>query len=72
MAQLGVPDMRLPIQYALYYPERIYLDGERLDFEKIGQIQFEKPNTDVLRGIPLAVEACRACGVYAYRYECCE
>lgn len=62
MAQLGVPDMRLPIQYALYYPERVYLDGERLNFEKIGQIQFEKPNTDVLRGIPLAVEACRAGG----------
>lgn len=57
MAQLGTPDMRLPIQYALYYPERIFLGGERLDFEKIGEIHFEKPRTDVLRGIPLAVKA---------------
>lgn len=57
MAQLGTPDMRLPIQYALYYPERNYLGGERLDFEALADIQFEKPNTDVLRGIPIAVEA---------------
>ena len=57
MAQLGTPDMRLPIQYALYYPDRTYLGGERLDFEKIAQIHFEKPDTDVLRGIPLAVES---------------
>ena len=57
MAQFGTPDMRLPIQYALYYPDRVFLDGERLDFEKITEIHFEKPNTDVLRGIPLAVEA---------------
>lgn len=57
MAQLGTPDMRLPIQYALYYPERVFLDGDRLDFEQIAKIHFEKPNTDVLRGIPLAVEA---------------
>lgn len=57
MAQLGTPDMRLPIQYALYYPERNYLGGERLNFEALADIQFEKPNTDVLRGIPIAVEA---------------
>lgn len=57
IAQLGTPDMRLPIQYALYYPDRVFLDGARLDFEKIAEIHFEKPNTDVLRGIPLAVEA---------------
>lgn len=57
MAQLGTPDMRLPIQYALYYPDRVFLDGDRLDFEQIAKIHFEKPNTDVLRGIPLAVEA---------------
>ncbi len=62
MAQLGTPDMRLPIQYALYYPDRMYLDDTRLDFEKIMQIHFEKPNTDVLRGIPLAVEASRRGG----------
>lgn len=62
MAQMGTPDMRLPIQYALYYPDRNMLGGERLDFEKIAEIHFEKPNTDALRGIPLAVEACRTGG----------
>ena len=62
MAQLGTPDMRLPIQYALYYPERNYLGGERLNFEALADIQFEKPNTDVLRGIPIAVEASRIGG----------
>ena len=62
MAQLGTPDMRLPIQYALYYPERNYLGGERLNFEALADIQFEKPNTDVLRGIPIVVEASRIGG----------
>lgn len=62
MAQLGTPDMRLPIQYALYYPERNYLRGERLNFEALADIQFEKPNTDVLRGIPIAVGASRIGG----------
>lgn len=58
MAQLGTPDMRLPIQYALYYPKRLPLSGERLNFEQIAEIHFEKPNTELLRGIPLALEAC--------------
>ena len=62
MAQLGTPDMRLPIQYALYYPERNYLGGERLNFEALADIQFEKPNTDLLRGVPIAVEASRIGG----------
>lgn len=62
MAQLGTPDMRLPIQYALYYPERNYLGEERLNFEALADIQFEKPNTDVLRGVPIAVEASRIGG----------
>lgn len=62
MAQMGTPDMRLPIQYTLYYPDRNILDGERLDFEKIAEIHFEKPNTETLRGIPLAVEACQVGG----------
>lgn len=62
MAQLGTPDMRLPIQYALYYPERNYLGGERLNFEALADIQFEKPNTDVLRGIPIAVGVSRIGG----------
>ncbi len=54
MAQLGTPDMRLPIQYALMYPERLQLSGERLNFEKLKSIHFEEPNTKVLRGLDLA------------------
>lgn len=54
MAQLGTPDMKLPIQYALMYPERPELSGDRLDFEQIASISFERPNTKVLKGIDLA------------------
>lgn len=57
IAQLGTPDMRIPIQYALSYPKRPELTGERLDFEKLAAIRFERPNTNVLRGIPLAKRA---------------
>ncbi len=57
LAQMGVPDMRLPIQYALMYPARPKLSGERLDFETLVSIRFERPNTDVLRGIDLAKRA---------------
>lgn len=57
LAQMGVPDMRLPIQYALMYPARPKLSGGRLDFEKLASIRFEKPNTGVLRGIDLARQA---------------
>ena len=57
MAQLGTPDMRLPIQYALYYPHRRYLDGERLDFAKLRQITFEEPDMDTFLGLPMAIEA---------------
>ena len=49
--------MRRPIQYALMYPARLELSGERLDFEKLTSIRFERPNTDVLRGIDLARRA---------------
>ncbi|MBS6516681.1 MAG: 1-deoxy-D-xylulose-5-phosphate reductoisomerase [Clostridium sp.] len=57
MAQLGTPDMKLPIQYALYYPERRFLPGERLDFTKHGQITFEAPDYENFRGLALAREA---------------
>ncbi len=57
MAQLGTPDMRLPIQYALYYPHRRYLDGERLDFAKLRQITFEEPDMETFLGLPMAIEA---------------
>ena len=62
IAQLGTPDMKLPIQYALYYPDRRYLAGERLDFAKLGQITFEKPDMDTFLGLPLALKASRAGG----------
>ena len=57
IAQLGTPDMRLPIQYALYYPERRFLPGERLDFAKLGSITFENPDMEVFRGLKLAYRA---------------
>ncbi len=62
IAQLGTPDMRLPIQYALYYPRRRPLDGRRLDFAKLGSITFEEPDTDTFRGLPLAYEAMKKGG----------
>lgn len=62
MAQLGTPDMRLPIQYALYYPERRYLDGEHLDFHKLRQITFEEPDMDTFLGLPMAIQAAQAGG----------
>ncbi|WP_343083603.1 1-deoxy-D-xylulose-5-phosphate reductoisomerase [Blautia producta] len=62
IAQLGTPDMRLPIQYALYGGERRYLPGERLDFAKIGSITFEEPDMDTFKGLPLAMEASKKGG----------
>ena len=57
MAQLGSPDMRLPIQYALYYPERRELNTERLDFYELANITFEKPDMETFKGLKLAYEA---------------
>ena len=57
IAQLGTPDMKLPIQYAFYYPERRYLAGERLDFTKISGIIIDKPDYEAFLGIPLAKKA---------------
>lgn len=62
IAQLGCPDMRLPIQYALYYPDRKPMKGERLDFAKISQISFENPDIITFRGLQLAYDAGRAGG----------
>ncbi len=62
MAQLGTPDMRLPIQYALYRGERRFLDDERLDFTKLGSITFEAPDTETFKGLPLAIKASREGG----------
>ncbi|BDF34425.1 1-deoxy-D-xylulose 5-phosphate reductoisomerase [Lachnospiraceae bacterium] len=62
MAELGTPDMKLPIQYALYYPERRNLPGERLDFWSLGRLDFEKPDMDTFYGLKLAYDAGRAGG----------
>ena len=62
MAQLGTPDMKLPIQYALFYPERKFLAGERLNFAKLGQITFEEPDTETFLGLPLAFDAAKKGG----------
>lgn len=62
MAELGTPDMKLPIQYALYYPERRYLPGDRLDFWSLGKIDFEKPDMKTFYGLDLAYEAGRKGG----------
>ncbi len=62
IAQLGVPDMRLPIQYALYYPKRRGLSGKRLDLFETANLSFEKPDMEVFRGLALAYEAMRRGG----------
>ncbi|MCI6429660.1 MAG: 1-deoxy-D-xylulose-5-phosphate reductoisomerase [Oliverpabstia sp.] len=62
LAQLGTPDMKLPIQYALYYPERRYLPGDRLDFSALKEITFDNPDMETFRGLPLAIQASRLGG----------
>ena len=57
IAQLGTPDMKLPIQYALYYPERRFLPGDRLDFAALSKLTFEKPEMETFYGLRLAFEA---------------
>lgn len=62
IAQLGTPDMKLPIQYALYYPERRFLAGDRLDFYKLASITFEAPDFENFHGLGLAYKAGRRGG----------
>lgn len=62
MAQLGMPDMKLPIQYALFYPERKPLNGKRVDFSALSALTFERPDEKVFRGLPLAYQAMAAGG----------
>ena len=62
IAELGTPDMKLPIQYALYYPERRFLRGMRLDFYKLGQMTFEAPDMETFEGLKFALEAMRRGG----------
>ncbi len=62
MAQLGAPDMKLPIQYALFYPDRKPMDGKRVDFYELANMTFEKPDTEAFPGLRLAYEALAAGG----------
>ena len=62
MAQLGMPDMKLPIQYALFYPDRRPMDGKRVDFFALKSISFEKPDIKTFRGLQLAYDAIAAGG----------
>lgn len=62
MAQLGLPDMKLPIQYALFYPDRLPMTGDRIDFFRLGKITFEEPDPETFTGLKLAYEAFKAGG----------
>ncbi len=62
MAQLGVPDMKLPIQYALFYPDRRPMAGKRVDFYELGSISFEKPDMETFKGLAMAYDAIREGG----------
>lgn len=62
MAQLGVPDMKLPIQYALFYSDRRPMNNGRVDFFALGQLTFERPDVETFRGLALAYEAARTGG----------
>ena len=62
MAQLGTPDMKLPIQYALFYPDRRPLTGKRVNFYELGQMTFETPDMETFRGLKLAYESARIGG----------
>ncbi len=62
MAQMGVPDMKLPIAYALFYPDRRPLEGKRLDFSQLSRLTFEKPDMEAFPGLRLAFAAARQGG----------
>lgn len=62
IAQMGTPDMRLPIQYALFWPDRRRMETKRLDLCSLGALTFEKPDTTVFRGLPLALRAMKEGG----------
>ncbi|MBO4514955.1 MAG: 1-deoxy-D-xylulose-5-phosphate reductoisomerase [Lachnospiraceae bacterium] len=62
IAQLGTPDMKLPIQYALFYPDRRPMAGKRVDFFELGSITFEKPDPKNFEGLALAYQAARTGG----------
>ncbi|MDE7351544.1 MAG: 1-deoxy-D-xylulose-5-phosphate reductoisomerase, partial [Acetatifactor sp.] len=69
MAQMGVPDMKLPIQYALFYPDRRPMPGKRLDLFELGTMSFEKPDTETFTGLKLAYQAAEAGGTLPTVYN---
>ncbi|MBQ1492018.1 MAG: 1-deoxy-D-xylulose-5-phosphate reductoisomerase [Blautia sp.] len=64
LAQLGTPDMRVPISYAVYFPQRLDFGGDRLDFRTLKEITFEEPDMETFRGLPMAIDAARRGGTY--------
>lgn len=62
IAQLGTPDMKLPIQYALFYPDRYPMEGKKLDLFELSQLTFERPDTETFTGLKLAFDAAEAGG----------
>ncbi len=62
IAQLGTPDMRIPIQYALYYPKRRSMSGKRLDFYELSSLTFEQPDIETFQGLALAFQAMKQGG----------
>ena len=62
IAQMGIPDMKLPIQYALFYPDRHPMKDNRVDLTTLGSLTFEKPDEETFRGLKMAKEACRRGG----------
>ena len=62
IAQLGLPDMKLPIQYALFYPDRRPMKGDKLDLFAAGSLTFERPDTETFRGLALGLRAAREGG----------
>ena len=69
IAQMGVPDMKLPIQYALFYPDRRPMGGKRVDLFQLGQLTFEKPDTEAFPGLALAYQAARTAGTMPTVYN---
>lgn len=63
IGQMGAPDMRLPIQYALFYPDRRPMEGKRVNLFELGEMTFEKPDPETFLGLKYAYEAARAGGV---------
>ncbi len=62
IGQMGVPDMKLPIQYALFYPKRLPMQNNQVDFYELASMTFEKPDTDTFEGLAMAYEASRIGG----------